>query len=105
MTERTQWLYQFQIGNRPELAEPEGWTEDDNRVAREHVAYLQQGAENGIVILAGRSQDWIGPAIVMIEVEDEGQAKSFRDNDPFVKEGLFIGSLHPFRVAVSRKDV
>ncbi len=27
MTERTQWLYQFQVGKRLELAKPGGWTE------------------------------------------------------------------------------
>lgn len=105
MADKTQWLYHFQIGDRPELAEPEGWTEADNQVAVEHVAYLEKGAKEGIVILAGRSQDGIGPAIVIVETNNEEEAIKFRDNDPFVKNGLFIGSLHPYRVAISRNEV
>ena len=105
MTDKSQWLYHFQIGDRPELAEPDGWTEKDNLVALDHLAYLEKGAQEGVVILAGRSQDGIGPAIVIVETKNEEKAIEFRDNDPFVKNGLFIGSLHPYRVAVSRNEV
>jgi uncharacterized protein YciI len=104
-TEKPQFLYYFTPGPRPELAaQPEAWTEADNAVAQAHYDRLKQAAEDGILILAGRSQDGIGPAIVIIEVESEKVALKFMENDPFIREGLFGASLHPFRAALMRKQ-
>lgn len=101
---KPQFLYHFTPGIRPELSTgPEAWTEADNAVAEAHFERLKQAAEDGIVILAGRSQDWVGPAVVIIEVESEEAAREFMEGDPFVKEGLFCASLHPFRAAVMRE--
>ncbi len=106
MSEEKQFLYQFLPGSRPELAtQRDAWTEADSRIAEAHAAYLEQAADDGIVILAGRSQDGVGPAIVVIEVEDEEAARRFMENDPFVRDGLFRASLHPYRAAFMRKDV
>jgi uncharacterized protein YciI len=103
-TEKLQFLYYFTPGPRPELAtEPEAWTEEDNAIAQAHYDRLKQAADDGILILAGRSQDGIGPAIVIVEVESKAAAQEFMENDPFVKEGLFGASLHPFRAALMRK--
>jgi uncharacterized protein YciI len=103
--EMLQFLYHFTPGSRPELSTgPEVWTEADNAIAQAHYERLKRAAEEGIVILAGRSQDWIGPAIVIIEVESEAAAREFMENDPFVKEGLFSASLHPFKAALIREQ-
>lgn len=103
--EKMQFLYFFTPGERPELLTgPEAWTEEDNLIAKAHFERLKQAGEDGIVILAGRSQDWVGPAVVIIEVESEAAAREFMEGDPFVKEGLFGASLHPFRAAVMRKQ-
>lgn len=101
-----QYLYQFLPGDRPELAwDPSAWTPQDTAVATAHVDYLEQGAAAGAVMLAGRCQDGIGPAIVIVEVEDESAARRFMEADPFVASGLFGASLHPYRVAISRKPL
>lgn len=98
-----QFLYRFVPGDRPELADgPEAWTEDDHAVTARHFAHLERGAADGIVVMAGRSQDWVGPAIVVLEVEDEQQARAFMESDPFLTSGLFRASLHPFRIALTR---
>lgn len=98
-----QWLYHFLPGTRPELfTDPEAWTEDDDRVATAHFAHLQQALNKGLLILAGRSQDGIGPALVIFEADDEDAARSFMESDPFVSSGLFGASLHPFRAALRR---
>ncbi len=52
------------------------------------------------MILAGRSQDGIGPAIVIFRAESEDDARRFMEEDPFVSSGLFRASLHPFRAAL-----
>ena len=98
-----QWLYHFLPGPRPELAtEPEAWTVEDERVAAAHFAHLEQALADGILILAGRSQDGVGPAIVIFEAADESSAREFMESDPFVSSGLFGASLHPYRAALFR---
>ena len=52
------------------------------------------------MILAGRSQDGIGPAIVIFRAESENDARRFMEEDPFVSSGLFRASLHPFCAAL-----
>ena len=98
-----QFLYRFTPGERPELGESlDAWTEEDQEVGERHFDHLQQGAAAGLVILAGRSQDWAGPAIVILETDSEDEARRFMESDPFVAEGLFGASLHPFRIALER---
>ncbi|MDH3605379.1 MAG: YciI family protein [Acidimicrobiia bacterium] len=99
-----QFLYHFQSGDRPQLAtDPSAWTDDDNQVGADHFAYLQAAAADGVVVMAGRSQDGIGPAIVIIEAVSEEEARAFMEADPFVESGLFTASLHPFRIALQRE--
>ena len=97
----TQFLYQFHPGDRPELAtDPTAWTEADDDISTEHYERLREATEAGRVILAGRSQDGIGPAIVIFRAESEDDARRFMEEDPFVSNGLFRASLHPFRAAL-----
>ena len=102
---RSQFLYQFLPGSRPELfTDSEAWTEDDQRIASKHLAYLEAATAQGTVVMAGRSQDGIGPAIVIIEADSEDAARRFMNADPFVASGLFGANLHPFRVALQREE-
>lgn len=103
--EALQFLYIFESGDRPDLAtDPEAWTTQDEQIAAEHLAYLAAGAARGTVVMAGRSQDGMGPAIVILEVESEEEARRFMEADPFLTRGLFGASLHPFRTALQRQS-
>ena len=96
-----QFPYQFHPGVRPELAtDPSAWTEADEGVATAHYERLREATEAGRVILVGRSQDGIGPAIVIFRAESEDDARRFIEEDSFVSSGLFRASLHPFRAAL-----
>ncbi len=96
-----EFIYQFVPGDRPELAtDPSAWTPADEQSAEAHYRRLQAAAEAGEVILAGRSQDGVGPAIVIFRAESEEAALRFMEEDPFVANGLFRAALHPFRVAL-----
>ena len=96
----TQYVYEFLPGERPELAaNPDAWTGEDRAVFEQHYAYLQQATAAGTVLLAGRSQDGVGPAFVILRSTSEAEARRFMESDPFVKFGLFRASLHPFRAA------
>ena len=95
------FLYQFLPGDPPELAtDPQAWTEAEDDIATEHYECLREATEAGRVILAGRSQDGIGPAIVISRAESEDDARRFMEEDPFVASGLFHTSLHPFHAAL-----
>lgn len=96
-----QYIYRFTPGPRPELAStPEAWTDEDSAIGAAHFDYLKQATEQGVVILAGRSQDGIGPAVVVFQADSEQDAVAFMQADPFVASGLFGAELHPFRVAL-----
>jgi len=97
------FLYQFILGDRAELAtNPDAWTEEENQISADHYAYLKQALEDGVLILAGRALDGIGPAVVVFEAETEEAARAFMLEDPFVKSKLFGAELHPFRAALVR---
>lgn len=97
-----EFIYHFLPGDRPELAtDPEAWTAADEQVGTDHFERLRQAAADGVVILAGRSQDGIGPAVVIFEADSEEEARAFVEADPFLTSGLFRASMHPFRVAVA----
>ncbi|MEE8330187.1 MAG: YciI family protein [Acidimicrobiia bacterium] len=100
-----QFLYHFLPGDRPDLAtNPEAWTAADEQVGTDHFERLRQAAADGVVILAGRSQDGIGPAVVIFEAASQEEAQAFMAADPFLTSGLFRASLHPFRAAVMRES-
>jgi len=104
MTEqpREQFIYVFDPV-RPELVtDPDAWTEEDTRIAGEHFRYLQKATQDGIVLLAGRSLDGEGPAVVILEADSEEHARGFMEADPFVAGGLMRAKLHPFRAALVR---
>lgn len=97
-----EFIYVFEAV-RPELiTDPDAWTEEDTRIAGEHFAYLQKATKDGIVILAGRSLDGEGPAVVIFEADSEDRARGFLEADPFVAGGLMRAKLHPFRAALVR---
>jgi uncharacterized protein YciI len=103
--EKKEFIYAFDP-IRPELVtDPNAWTEEDERIFDAHFAYLKQATEEGIVLLAGRAQDGVGPAIVILEADSKEEARRFMENDPFVAGGLMRASLHPFRAAFVRNPV
>ncbi len=98
------FIYVFDAVRPEMITDPDSWTEEDIRVAEEHFAYLQRATEEGTVILAGRSLDAAGPAIVIVEASTEAEAMSFMQRDPFVANGLMRATLHPFRAALVRQS-
>ena len=100
--DQPQFIYVFEAV-RPELiTDPGAWTEDDTRIAHEHFAYLKRATQEGTVILAGRSTDGEGPAVVILETSSEEEARRFMESDPFVAGDLMRARLHPFRAALVR---
>jgi len=104
MAEMKQFLYQFHP-SRPELVtDPDAWTEEELAISQSHFQYLKGATEEGTVILAGRSLDGVGPAVVILDAMTETEARQFMQSDPFVASGLMRATLHPFRAALVRKQ-
>ncbi len=104
MTEPQSAYYLYTIEpSRPELVtDPDSWTAEEEQIGRDHFAYLKQATEAGIVLLAGRSLDGVGPAVVIFEAASEEGARRFMAGDPFSASGLMHTRLHPFRPALVR---
>jgi len=100
---KKQFIYVFEPV-RPELVtDPDAWTSEDIRIGEAHFAYLKKATAEGIVLLAGRSLDGRGPAIVIFEADSKASAHRFMENDPFVAGGLMRARLHPFRASLVRQ--
>ena len=101
--QKSQFIYVFDPVRPEMITDPDAWTEEDNRIAEQHFAYLKNATEEGTVLLAGRSLDGQGPAVVIFEAASEEEAYQFMASDPFVANGLMRASMHSFRAALVRE--
>lgn len=90
----------------PRLYSDSAWTKEDNAVLSRHFVRLQEAAKSGQLILAGKTS---GPGdktfgIAIFEAPDEETARKFMQEDPAVANGLMTAELHPFAVALQRKN-
>ena len=92
------WLY---ILRPPRQSFSNDMSEDEREITQAHVAYLRQLLEDGRLILAGPS---LSPlfGVVVVEADDEGEARRIACADPFVSSGLQSMELSPFRVSFLR---
>jgi uncharacterized protein YciI len=94
-----QWMYVLRLV-RPE-ALSQGLTEQEQAAAQRHAAYMTKLAEEGTLIVAGRTQttdpETMGVAIFF--ADDEAAARNVMENDPGITGGLQCGELFPYEVA------
>jgi uncharacterized protein YciI len=100
--EKLQFVYVIEPSRRELVTDPGAWTPEEILISEAHYAYLKSATEEGTVILAGRSLDGEGPAVVVFEAANEKEARRFVEGDPFISSGLMRGHLHPFRAALVR---
>ncbi len=90
----------------PRLYSDSNWTKEDKTVLERHFARFQEAAKSGQLILAGRTSEpgdkTFGVAI--FEASDEATARKFMQADPAIAGGLMTAELHPFAVALERKN-
>lgn len=87
----------------PDLTNPAAWDEPLQAIYDRHYAHLATATAAGTVLLAGRSLDEAGPAMVIFEAASEEEAREFMMQDAFVAEGVVRATLHPFRVSLLRE--
>jgi uncharacterized protein YciI len=95
------WLYLLRP-IRPESVEDP--TPDEERAVGAHFAHLQRGAADGTIVLAGPSI--AGPenafGLVVLDLEDEQEARALMESDPAITGGVMAGELRPLRLSVLR---
>ena len=99
-----QYLYVLRLV--PRLHDEGAWTDADNAAVSRHFAQLKEAAASGRVILAGRTLE---PGdrtfgLVIFEAPDEADARKFMESDPAVVAGVMTATLHPYAVALQRKN-
>jgi uncharacterized protein YciI len=80
----------------------DGPTLEEKDAVSRHFAHLKALTEQGIVLLAGRTQT-TGPetfGIVVFRAEDENAARALMESDPAVIDGVMRATLYPFGVAL-----
>jgi uncharacterized protein YciI len=92
------WLY---ILRPPRQTFSEDMTDDEREIMQAHFRHLQELLADGTLVLAGPA---LSPlfGIVVIEAEDEDEARRIAAADPAVSSGLQTVELSPFRVSLLR---
>jgi uncharacterized protein YciI len=99
-----QFIYVLHLVTR--LYDDKAWTEDDKAAVQRHFNRFKDAVKTGQLILAGRTletgEKTFGVAI--FEAADENAARAFMNADPAVIAGVMTAELHPFSVALERKN-
>ena len=90
----------------PRLHSDAAWTKEDEMVIARHLTRFRHAIEKGELILAGRTKEPDDKTfgIAIFEAADEAAARAFMESDPAVVAGLMTAELHPFAVALQRKN-
>ena len=99
-----QFIYVLRLVSR--LHSDSSWSKEDNAALERHFVRFQQAAKSGQLILAGRTSEPGDKTfgIAIFEASDEDAARKFMQEDPAVAGGLMTAELHPFAVALQRKN-
>lgn len=81
---------------------PENATEAEIAIVGSHFAYLQKAHAEGKIVIVGRTQEepWVG--ICVFEAESREEAEAFFRQDPAVEQGVFVGNVQSYAVALMR---
>jgi uncharacterized protein len=90
----------------PRLHADANWTPQDEKVLQHHFVRFQEAIKAGQLILAGRTSESGDKTfgIAVFQAKDEAAARRFMEEDPAVAGGLMTAELHPFTVALERKN-
>jgi uncharacterized protein len=100
MEARSQFLYMVRA-TRPEML-LSGPTPEETEALGQHFSYLKDLAEEGTVLLFGRTQnnDESTFGLVIFEAGSEEEARNIMNRDPAVVRGVMRPQLFPYRIAM-----
>lgn len=80
------------------------WSEKDQAVVNDHFQRLVKMKNEGIVVLAGRTElDLNNPemmGLVVFYAKDDKEALQIMMDDPAVKNKIMLAKVHPYGIAV-----
>ena len=83
-------------------------TKDDEVIVGEHFQRLIKKKNEGVVILAGRTQTELnnteGMGLVIFYAKDEKEALQFMSDDPAVKNKIMKTKILPYSIALNKCD-
>jgi uncharacterized protein YciI len=90
----------------PRLYDDKAWSKDDIAAVDRHFARLKHAIDTDELILAGRTGGTGDKSfgIAIFQAPDEAAARQFMESDPAVVAGVMTAELHPFAVALERKN-
>jgi uncharacterized protein YciI len=90
----------------PRLHDDTAWTAEDKAAVDRHLANFKAAVQSGQLILTGRTREPGDKTfgIAIFEATDEAAARKFMEADPAVAGGVMTAELHPFAVALQRKN-
>jgi len=94
-----EFLYRIQPSRAEMLTN--GPTPEESVIVSEHFEYLKRLADEGVVVLFGRTLN-TDPScfgIVIFRAESEDAARRIMENDPAVRQGVMRAELFPYRIA------
>jgi uncharacterized protein YciI len=99
-----QYLYVLRVA--APLQDESKWTDKHKAAAGKHFERLKKATADGKVILAGRTTEALDKTfgLVVFEADSEAAAKAFMEADPAVVAGVMTATLHPYSVALQRKN-
>ena len=99
-----QFIYMLHLVSR--LHDDKNWSKEDKAALDRHFNRFKEAIQSGQLILAGRTQEPGDQAfgIAIFVAADEAAARKFMEEDPAVVAGLMTAELHPFVVALERRN-
>ena len=99
-----QFIYVLRLVSR--LHADANWTEEDKKALQRHFVRFQEAIRTDQLILAGRTSESGDKTfgIAIFQAKEEAAARKFMEEDPTVAGGLMTAELHPFTVALERKN-
>lgn len=86
--------------------EEKNWTEKEQSIVGEHFQRLIKMKNEGIVVLAGRTELALNDpemmGLVIFYAKDETTALEIMNNDPAVKNKIMLAKVHPYGIAVNK---
>jgi len=100
MSNIRQYLYKIQPTRRAMLTD--GPTPEEAELVSQHFNYLKGLMEQGVVVLAGRTQntDPSSFGIIIFKADDDEVAQAIVNNDPAVKNGVMRAELYLYQIAL-----
>lgn len=102
--DKKEWLGVLTLTEK--YKDEKNWTDKDQAIVGEHFQRLVKYKEEGVLILAGRTDlatnDPNMMGLVIFYAKDEKEATDFMMNDPAVKNKIMQAKVYPYGIALNK---